>query len=186
MFWLLCFNVVCSLCAKHTVTVNFIIQLNCAHLFYSIHVLFNSCDKCMSLLSSELWLISRPKQTHSHIMRRILSRDTRLGSFDLKNKNRRIENNSVESILGIRNRTPIQIFRNRTAIGIQSASEWRKPRYFSNGSSERFWLVITFICSTASCVIGYNAVQARLSLAQCQTANADLNLAADNMTHWTL
>ncbi len=41
--------------------------------------------------------------------------------------------------------------------GIQSASEWRKHRHFSDDSSEHLWLIIVFISSTASCVIGYNA-----------------------------
>ncbi len=56
---------------------------------------------------------------------------------------------------------------------------------YSDDSSERLWLVISFINSTESCVIGYNAALYKcvLSLAQRQPANAELNLAADDMTH---
>ncbi len=46
---------------------------------------------------------------------------------------------------------------------IQSASEWRKHLYFSDDSSERLWLVIAFISSTESCVIGYNAQRCKNS-----------------------
>ncbi len=68
--------------------------------------------------------------------------------------------------------------------GIQSASKWRKHQHFSDDSSERLWLVTALISSTAWCVIGYNAqcCKTRLSLAQRQPANADLNLAADRRT----
>ncbi len=45
---------------------------------------------------------------------------------------------------------------NSTERGIQLASEWRKQRQLSDDSSERLWLVIAFISSTGSCVIGYN------------------------------
>ncbi len=64
----------------------------------------------------------------------------------------------------------------------------KKTRHFSDDSSEHLWLVIAFISSTASCVIGYNAQRCkqRLYLAQRQLANADLNLAADDMTRWTM
>lgn len=41
--------------------------------------------------------------------------------------------------------------------GIQSVSEWRKHRHFSDDSSEHLWLAIAFKSSTESCVIGYNA-----------------------------
>ncbi len=46
------------------------------------------------------------------------------------------------------------------------------------------WLT-AFINSTESCVIGYNALccKTHLSPAQRQSSNADLNLAADDMTH---
>ncbi len=36
----------------------------------------------------------------------------------------------------------------------QRASE--ESRHFSNDSSERLWLVLAFLSSTESCVIGYN------------------------------
>ncbi len=66
-----------------------------------------------------------------------------------------------------------------------STPECRKRQ--SDDSSERLWLVIAFINSTASCVIGYN-VQCcvRLSLAQRPPANADLNLAAEDKIRWTI
>ncbi len=60
--------------------------------------------------------------------------------------------------------------------------EWRKRRHFIDDSSERFWLVIAFISSTESrvIVIMRSAVETSLSLAQCQPADAGLNLAADD------
>ncbi len=48
------------------------------------------------------------------------------------------------------------LWENSPERGIQSASEWRKHRHFSNDSSERLWLVLAFLSSTESCVIGYN------------------------------
>ncbi len=58
----------------------------------------------------------------------------------------------------------------------------KTPR-FGDDSSERLWLVIAFISSKESCVIGYKAAlykRVRLWLsALAKAPNADLNLAAD-------
>ncbi len=49
------------------------------------------------------------------------------------------------------------------------------------------WLVIAFISSTASCVIGYNAQCCKnASVYGSAPASEHLNLAADDMTHWTI
>ncbi len=66
-----------------------------------------------------------------------------------------------------------------------SVSEWRKHRYFSDDSSERLWLVIAFISSTASCVIGYDMQRCKNVPFSC-SANVDLNLTADYMMRWAI
>ncbi len=53
-------------------------------------------------------------------------------------------------------------------------------------SSEGLWLVIAFISLIESSVIGYNE-QSYIdeSVSGSAPVNADLNLAADDLTHWT-
>ncbi len=51
----------------------------------------------------------------------------------------------------------VHTWENSPERGIQSASEWRKHRHFSDDSSERLWLVIAVISSTELCMIVYNA-----------------------------
>ncbi len=53
-------------------------------------------------------------------------------------------------------------------------------------SSERLWLVSAFISATESPVIGYNAQRCiNASVSGSAPANADLNLTADDLMHWT-
>ncbi len=56
----------------------------------------------------------------------------------------------------------------------------------SSDSSECLWLAIAFMSSTESSVIGYNdQSNINASVSGSAQANADLNLAADDLTHWT-
>ncbi len=71
---------------------------------------------------------------------------------------------------------------------ISQKEVFRKHQYFSDDSSEHLWLVVAVINSTESLVIGYNAALFKrvcLWLSASQRT-ADLNLASDDMTHWTI
>ncbi len=64
---------------------------------------------------------------------------------------------------------------------MQCQSLWIKAsaKCINVNVNEHLWLAIAFISSTASCVIGYNAQSCKNTYG---SANADLNLAADDMT----